>query len=1023
MIKNYILINNINVPLIAGGATVGSALSVSFQGSYSYNTDANKTSDILFTQLALGEGPIYRINPNGPQDIEIDDRYIDDLINFTTNNVRPQLFGYRYQTGTLTQPSMSSFGTDIVSSVRFNSPVILKSGLSSSATILAPTERSVLFFPTNSSEGLNPIDSIKVKFNITDLKYTDTTGDKAASLSLVALVHPFDELVDINNQVAGGGAIITNVVVGGALPYELEVKIPDAKKSVAGYRVSVLKVSDDVSTLEGYTSEVEVIGFDEIRKSPYAYPRTAIAGYAIKSTDFRNDTLPTYTSLVKGLIVDVPTNYNQPILPSGEVDWRQIEVPSSGADSYVTRGYRLQRTTSTLLTEVGPQVYSGPWDGTYRKDWTENPVWIIKYILTDLLNIPNSAIDKYNFYSAAQYCDAVDPATGRFVGVAGFADGGFRFKPNNYLTSAVETLLGLPAGTPIRERRFVFGMSITDNTDAYTLLSGIASSFRGVISYSSGKIRLIIDRPETLPVAMFNETNIDQGSFKLSGIREEDVVTGVDVSYVNFNDHFKKETATLDREYPSQIDFEKKIAIEAIGCTRKSQALRLARYVLDSNSLLKRKLQFTAFSDASDLEIGDIISVSQQISNTSYGYGGVVASSSARNLFNFTEEINNDYWVKQNSTVTINATTAPDGTLTAESLIETISTVGAHRFYTNLTIPTGIHTFSLYAKPNGRNWIYMYADLGRAVAYVNISTGALGAVSGSSLINVVATAAGNGWYRISMTFNNVSTASQTFQAWTAFASGNNNQNGDGVSGVFFWGLQLEAGSTATPYIINPSSNAFLEYYTSPPILPTVFTANTKPLSLKIFSQADNKINYYLLSNTNYSFSDTGFSYTGSDIIKVNVIAKLDPFTKGFTPYTLFTANNIPKQGDLWALGEIDVGNVFNQTADKLFKVEQISLLADGKVNITATEYDQSILYASDNAALTSDSISSINLSYVTPPPPVLSLRAIPSRSREGVVSYKTTITAASDSANYNVPSTTSINYGAITNVIDVISGV
>jgi hypothetical protein len=179
-----------------------------------------------------------------------------------------------------------------------------------------------------------------------------------------------------------------------------------------------------------------------------------------------------------------------------------------------------------------------------------------------------------------------------------------------------------------------------------------------------------------------------------------------------------------------------------------------------------------------------------------------------------------------------------------------------------------------------------------------------------------------------------------------------------------------------------------------------------------------------LSNTAYTFSDTGLSYNGSDRLLVNVIAKLDPFTKTFAPITSFpTSSPAPRKNDLWALGEVDVNNVFNQTADKLFKVEQISLLTDGKVNITATEYDQSILYASDSAALTSDSISSTNLSYVTPPPPVLSLRAIPSRSREGVVSYKTTITATSDSANYNVPSTTSINYGAITNVIDVISGV
>lgn len=1018
MIKNFIVINNTLVPLIHGGSveSIGSTLSVNFDSSVSNNPNTSKSSDILFVQLALGEGPIYRINPNGPQDIEIDDRYIDDLINFTTNNVKPEVFGYSYQTGTLTQSNMAAFGREIVNSVRFNSPVILKSGLSSNPDVPAPPETSVLFFPTSPSDGLNAIDSIRIKFNVTDLKTTGTSGDESSQLTVTALVHPFDEISNINNYIAGGGMIISSLVVGG-MASELEIKIPEGNKSSAGYRVSVLKISDDIAE-DGYTGEIEVVGFDEVRKSPFTYPRTAMAGYAVKSTDFRKDSIATFTSLVKGLIVDVPSNYNQPVLPSGQIDWRQIEVPPSGSESYTARGYRLQRTHPTVLTEQNPEIYIGPWDGLYKKDWTENPVWIIKYILTDILGLPNSAIDKYNFYSVAQYCDAVDSSTGRFIGVGGFADGSFRFKPNNYLTNTLENLLGLPTGTPIVERRFVLGMSITDNTDAYSLLSSIASSFRGVISYSSGKIRLIVDRPETLPVAIFNETNIEQGSFKLSGIREEDVVTGIDVSYINFVDHFRKETVTLNREDPSQIDFEKKISIDAIGCTRKSQALRLARYILDSNSLLKRKLQFTAFSDASDLEIGDIISVSQQISNTSYGYGGVVALSSDRNIIQYPQTFDNPYWTKQNVTIGPDTTIAPDGTLTADSIIET-AVAGTHRVYALATIPAEAYTMSFYAKPNGRDWIYIVANGGLSRGYVNIATGETSNIFGAS---ITTSAVGNGWYRIAMSFTNATVVSQSFQIWTAVAANNVAQTGDNISGIYLWGAQVEPGYDVTTYVVSSNTSAVtLEHYTSPPITSSIFTSNTKPIGLKVFSQADNNIDYYLVSNTSYSLSNTEFSYTGADIIDVNVVAKLDVFTKQFTNYTSFVANTAPKQGDLWALGEIDVNNIFSQTSDKLFKVEQLSLLTDGKVSITATEYDQSLLYASDNAALTSDSINSVNLNYVTPPPPVLSLRSIPTKNRQGVLSYRATISATTDSANYNVPVTTTINYGAITDVIEVIS--
>ena len=39
------------------------------------------STDILFLTTGLGEGPVYRINPNGPQDIEVQDGNIDDMIN------------------------------------------------------------------------------------------------------------------------------------------------------------------------------------------------------------------------------------------------------------------------------------------------------------------------------------------------------------------------------------------------------------------------------------------------------------------------------------------------------------------------------------------------------------------------------------------------------------------------------------------------------------------------------------------------------------------------------------------------------------------------------------------------------------------------------------------------------------------------------------------------------------------------------------------------------------------------------
>lgn len=850
--KKYFNFDGILVPIISGASveSIGSTLSVSFDGSYSFNTNTTKSSDILFTQLAIGEGPIYRINPNGPQDIEIDNKYIDDLVDFNTNNTKPTVFAASYSLGTLTQAPMSSFSNELVTNTRFSSPVVLKSGFSSNPEVAAPASSSVLFFPTTTSgDDIAPIDCIRIKFTVTSLKTTGVFGDDPAQLSLAALIHPADELSNINNYLAGGGTIINSLVLGD-MSAELEIKIPEQARSAQGYRVSIIKLSDDVS-VNGYESEVEVSGFDEIRTIPFSYPRTAIAGYAVKSTDFRKDSIPSFSSLVKGMICDVPSNYNQPVLQNGEVDWRQIEVPDSGVDSYTIRGYRLQSSGATVLFDSNPQIYLGVWDGSYKKDWTQNPVWIIKYILTDILGIPNCSIDRYNFYSVAQHCDAVDAKTGRFIGVKGVADGTFRYKPNRYLTDTIYALLGLPQGTIVRERRFITDLSIIDESVALDVITAIAASFFGIISVSSGKIRLIVDTPEVLPVAMFNETNIKQGSFTISGIRQEDITNSVDVSYINFGNHFVKETLNVRKDQNAIIEQENKISIDIAGCTRKSQALRMANYILNSGYYVKRKIQFDTFADASDLEIGDVISVSHMITGASFGYGGQILSDSA------------------------------------------------------------------------------IAD----------------------------------------------------------------------------------------------SNVYLEHFTAPGITESFFTSNTNPITLKVFNQNSNEVNFYLVSNTDYVLSSSGTSASGYDQIKVKVLSQLNKTTRNFSSFTSFTTTNTPKRQDLWALGEINPSSLTSSTSDKLFKVDELTYGIGGEVSITATEHIPSILANLDESTLELSGYNSSSLNYTTPPVPILSSELIPYQNPGGSIRYDLIMSPSINTSGYSIPVSAVINYSPITSVIEITSQV
>jgi hypothetical protein len=845
MKKYFIKLNNKLVPLIYGASveSLGSTISASFQGSFSFNPNTSKSSDILFMQLALGEGPVYRINPNGPQDIEISDKYIDDLVDFTTNNTKTDVFVARYATGTKTQTPMPAFFSELVNPIRFSSPIQLKSGISTSEDTPAPLRTAIEFFPTSSSDELEPIDSIRFKFLVRELRSEQSFGVEPATLSILALVHDRDEIVNINSYIAGNGTIV-NSIVEGSMAVEIEVKIPDELKSSRGYRVSLIKISEDVAE-EGYISEVEALGFDEIRKEQYAYPRTALAGYAVKSTDFRTDELPTYTSLLKGLIVDVPSNYNQPILESGEVDWRQIELPTTGSFAPSVNGYRTQKNPNTLQTSSAINIYEGIWDGTYKKDWTENRVWIIRHILVNIIGVPEKNIDKYNFYNVAQYADAVDPSTGNFIGVDGFSDGSFRYKPNGYATEVSTALLGIPEGIAIKERRFVCGVSITDSVNAWNLVTSLAAGMRSIISTSGGRIRLIIDRPDALPVAIFNETNILEKSFKVSGTKEEDIPTGIEVAYINLLDHFRKTSVVLDSSDIVEEDRNSRIAIDAIGCTRKSEALRLGAYHLNTARNSKRRVQFSTSHEASDLEIGDIISVSNKISGLSYGFGGQV-------------------------------------------------------------------------------------------------------------------------------FNNSIVG------------------GDRVR---------------------------LEYYGYPEITSNVFTANSNPIVLKVFSQRNNKLEYYITNNS-ASFSSTGATASGSDVIEVTISSRLNHITKAFEANNKFSIETAPAKNDLWALGEINPSNIQEDTGGKLFKIEAITFNED-TIDIAATEYNSEIIANLDNSIGYSQGRLIGNQNYITPPVPVLNLKSIPAKTNEGIISYNMLISTTTDSTDYSVPITTFVRFGIVPNIIDI----
>ncbi len=183
---------------------------------------------------------------------------------------------------------------------------------------------------------------------------------------------------------------------------------------------------------------------------------------------------------------------------------------------------------------------------------------------------------------------------------------------------------------------------------------------------------------------------------------------------------------------------------------------------------------------------------------------GLLIESEARtNLI--TDSIPDSNWAPVRATISenVSGTVAPDGSQTASKGVES-SASGTHRvdFVATLT-DTNTYTFSIFAKAAERSMIAM--EIGNSsvtgnFARFDLSSGSVAAESGtvtSSMENF-----GNGWYRCRVT----AAAGTTDRILIGIFDGaTQSYTGDGSSGVFLWGAQLEENPTASSHI--PTSGA------------------------------------------------------------------------------------------------------------------------------------------------------------------------------------------------------------------------
>jgi hypothetical protein len=222
------------------------------------------------------------------------------------------------------------------------------------------------------------------------------------------------------------------------------------------------------------------------------------------------------------------------------------------------------------------------------------------------------------------------------------------------------------------------------------------------------------------------------------------------------------------------------------------------------------------------------------------------------NILTYSEQFDNAAWTKSNSTVTANTIVAPDGSLTADKLVEDTAT-NAHYLTSSLitfgSFPSGV-VFSCYAKTAERSKFLVGFSQGGNLSQTNCifdlvaKTATSTNAFGWPVVVGTITDVGNGWFRCNF---RVSTGGSAYNPNPTLAvigaAGTISYTGDGTSGVYIWGAQINAGSTPQGYL-KTVETAVTTAYAAPlespnglalPLLSTMTPARNSDMTFQLTS--------------------------------------------------------------------------------------------------------------------------------------------------------------------------------------------
>lgn len=255
--------------------------------------------------------------------------------------------------------------------------------------------------------------------------------------------------------------------------------------------------------------------------------------------------------------------------------------------------------THTYATS-GAGTTNGVWDGTWKRAYTDNPVWISldlmisrRYGLGDKIDL--TFINKWELYGLAQYCDEA-VADGK---------GGFepRFTCNN--------------------------MYLQKSEDAYRVLKDLAASFRAKVVWDGEFITLQADVPRD-PVHTFSNANASDITY--SSTQDSAQRNLINVQYYDRDNKFASDVV-MQRSNSNILSRGKVVDgnFTALGCASQGQAQRIASYVMNTELYETELVSFTTGLEGGLVRLNDVI---QMADNSVAGQtvGGRIAAVNGRSI-------------------------------------------------------------------------------------------------------------------------------------------------------------------------------------------------------------------------------------------------------------------------------------------------------------------------------------------------------------------------------------------------------